>query len=461
MHKSKVPVIVAFIAIFAVQALLNVGYLQPRWNREYSMGKQTLASGLGADQAFLQLLGFREFLAGMLWVRGDTFFDNGNYDAVLPIIRIVTMLDPKNIDVYGTGMWHIGYNFTDEEQRSDRRYIPTALALGKEGCKNNPETYELFYEEAWLWYHKIDDDYPQAVNWLNQALERPDTPPARKNLKRNALERNGQPEEALEYMYTLQDLAKADYEKYHDFQSAADVGALNNNVDTTVVRLVQRGYMAKKNGWYETGDYDTKPPFDVGFSAKVTVLEPGVLKVEGTWNVLPVGSRLRLVLRDKDLNGAIPAGMDWDKLATDVNMDPPKDLTFMQDQLFVKNRHFNRRVDMSKDPTMYPFSKDKYVVEFYYNPRSAPPHIQDKFGYNGEGMTDSNFLRTDVRPNQRVIYTSMELTQDQILRRGEWQDKTPVVKTKNYQDTVSADPNEDVIMVPSLRTGNTGATNKG
>ena len=109
---------------------------------------------------------------------------------------------------------------------------------------------------------------------------------------------------------------------------------------------------------------------------------------------------------------------------------------------------------MSKDPTMYPFTSQKYLVEFYYNARSAPPHIQDKFSWNGEGMTDKNFLNTTIRPGQRCVYTTLELTKDQILRRGEWQDRVPVVKTANYVETGSKGKQDDVLLdIPSLRGG--------
>jgi len=201
--------------------------------------------------------------------------------------------------------------------------------------------------------------------------------------------------------------------------------------------------------------YDVNPPFEVGFSVKATVVEPRVIRFEGTWNVLPVGTRIRVVLRDENFPGAHGGELNWD--ASDkVDLDPPKDETFMQEQLFVKNRRFNKKVDMSKDPTMYPFTKDKYVLEFYYNPRSAPPHIQDKFGWSGEGITDKNFLNTTIRPNgQRVVFTTLTLTKEQILRYGDWVDKTPVVKTANYVETTQGSgANDDVILkVPSLRSG--------
>jgi hypothetical protein len=186
----------------------------------------------------------------------------------------------------------------------------------------------------------------------------------------------------------------------------------------------------------------------------VTVLEPRVFRVEGTWNVLPVGTRVRIVLRDANMKDAVPGAMPFDKLATNVNLDPQRDLTFMQDQLFVRNRRFNKRIDMSKDPKMYPFDTDKYLIEFYYNPRQAPAHIQDKFGWNGEGMTDRNFIRTDIREGQKVVYAALEISKDQLFRRGEWEDRAPVLKTKNYVEVNTAtDEEDDIIYVPSLRSG--------
>jgi hypothetical protein len=109
---------------------------------------------------------------------------------------------------------------------------------------------------------------------------------------------------------------------------------------------------------------------------------------------------------------------------------------------------------MSKDPTMYPFKSDNYDVEFFYNPRSAPPHIQDKFSYNGEGMTDRNFINYDVRKGQRVVYWKGQFTRDQILRHGEWTDKVPVLKSPNYVDsTTTYDKDTTIIQIPSLRAG--------
>ena len=432
--------------------------LGSHWAVDFSPGKSAVNSGLSPDQLLFVLGGFRELIAGILWVKADSFFDTGNYDAILPLIRLVTILDPHQIDVYATGMWHIGYNFTDEEQRSDRRYIPAALALGREGYTNNPTTYEMFFETGWMWYHKIDDDYEHAVDLFVRAQQLPDMIPARKNLLAMAYQREGRPEKALDTYLSLYDKALGEYQKDQSFGSRQNRDTIENNIDTTLVRLVQRGWEADHNPELakvtDKKLYDNYPPFDVNFSAKVTVTDQRVLKVEGTWGVQPVGSRIRIVLRDADYPGASGAQMEWDS-AQGVNLDPDKKLTFMQDGLFVKNRRFNRKIDMSRDPTMYPFASDKYVVEFYYNPRSSPPHIQDKFSWDGSGMTDKNFLNTEVRKGQRVIYAKLNLTRDQLLRRGEWADRPPVVKTANYVEpkNVYDASSDSIIEIPSLRSG--------
>jgi len=442
------------------QAVLQAGVLQPLWSKNYSPAKagksgSLVDRSLSPDQMLFALAGFRELIAGILWVRADSFFDTGNYDAILPIIRLVTFLDPKQVDVFSTGIWHIAYNFTDEEQRSDRRYIPPAVALAKQGCEGNPETYEIFFETGWLWYHKIDDEYDQAVKYMEEAYKRPDIQPARKNLRSVVLQRAGKVDEGLENYYRLLDDAQKVFEKNQDvFQARQNRDAIVGNLDTMIVRMVQRGYMAGKEG-RPLNAYDVFPPFDTGFSVKVSVLQPRVVRFEGTWNVLPVGSRIRCIIKDADWDvfSKYPAQMNWE-FSDDVNLEPPRDKTFMQEQLFVRNRRFDKTVDMSRDPTMYPFKSKRYLVEFYYNPRSAPPHIQDKFSWNGEGLADKNFTNTEVRPGTRVFYTYLELDKDQLLRKGEWQESTPVVKTKNYVEVERTYIKDDqILQIPSLRSG--------
>lgn len=447
--KQKQFLFGALAALLIGQGALQRAIIFPDWKRNYSPGQQGVASELAPDQLLVALAGFREMVAGILWVRADSFFDSGNYDAILPIIRLVTWLDPKQIDVYATGMWHIGYNFTDEEQRSDRRYIPSALALGKEGALKNPQTYEMFFETGWLWYHKIDDNPEKAVEWFKEAHKRPDMITARRNLLTMALQRDGKVDEALGKFFDLEDAAAKLYKADPAYGNQQNRDTIENNIDTMLVRMSQRGVFAQEGGYYDQGGYDTQPPFDVGFSARVTVEDAKILRVQGTWGVQPVGSRIRFILRDSDYPHAAPGGMVWDA-DDEVSLDPPRNITYMQDGLFVRNRRFDRKLDMSRDATMYSCTKPEYVIEFFYNARSAPPHIQDKFGWNGEGMTDKNFLNTEIRPGARVIYTTLKLTRDQLLRRGEWADKVPVVQTANYKPPKKIKDEPEIIVSPGM-----------
>ena len=279
-------------------------------------------------------------------------------------------------------------------------------------------------------------------------MQREDVVIARKNILNNALQRTGQVDKAAEYMEKNLEEAQKRVSDATEYQSKQNRDTIENNFDNLLVRMSQRGYFAQKGGYYNEGEYDTKPPFDVGFSAQVSVIEPKVIRVSGTWNVLPVGTRIRCILRDKSYPNAIPGGLKWDQ--GEVKLDPPKDLTFMQDQLFVKNQTFDRTIDMSRDPLMYPFTTDQYVVEFYYNPRQAPAYIQDKFGWSGEGLTDKNFLNSEIRPGTRVVYTMMSLTRDQLLRRGEWKERVPTERTKNFVGIGARNIGSDVIKVPGI-----------
>lgn len=485
MQVKKKPLLGAMAGLFLAQGALQIGAIHPNW-RQYQPKEGAAGNeNLDPSQIILNMFGFREFLASILWVRADGFFDQGNYDAVLPLINLCTLLDPHQIDIYSTGMWHIAYNFTDEEQRSDRRYVPSALALGRRGVENNPDTYEIFFETGWIWYHKIDDDYHQAVKWFEFAHERKDIIPGRKNLLSNAYQRNNELDKALDLYYKLLGDAekelKAHPKEYANFQMR---DTIENNLDTMIVRLVQRGTFAqmRSEAEYNAGKYDTNTPapWDVKFTCRVTIESPKVLRVEGTYNVLPVGTRIRFVLRDKESTKKA-AELDWDSRNT-VDLEPSRTTTFLQDQLFVKNRRFSRLIDMTKDPTMYPFDEDQkeYVIEFYYNPRSAPPHLQDKFGYNGEGYSDSNgYVTNDVRKNyvwdtsakdkrgytvdpklkevggmQRALYCAFPVTRDQILRRKEWSmegGKTPQFTSRGFDAKSMAAPESWMIDLPSLR----------
>jgi hypothetical protein len=74
-----------------------------------------------------------------------------------------------------------------------------------------------------------------------------------------------------------------------------------------------------------------------------------------------------------------------------------------------------REIDMSKDPKMYSFKADTYDLTLGFNPRIAPDFVQDRLGWNGEGMTDKRYLRTDIKPGLRMLWLKLKLTRDDLV----------------------------------------------
>jgi len=400
------------VVLFMAQGLVSRAMF-PTWVKNYSAHNVGVAPGLSIDQLLASVAGLREMVAGILWIESDEYFHTGQFDAILPVIRLVTWLDPRQIEVYATGAWHIGYNFTDEQNRSDRRYIPLALQLLDEGVQNNPNTYELYYDTAWMYYQKIDDDYPKAVDWFKKAIEQPDIEkiPAIKSMLSNAYLKNGQIEEALDFYWGLQQAALKTYKETKNEQFRISHDTQEKNVDNTIIRMASRGYFAKKDGVYEQYPYDTKNPLDLNFTVRLTTIDPKIVQVTGTWGIPASGARIRLVIRDADYN------LEW-KPAGSLDFEIDKDRTYMQELLYTQNGRFNQKIDMSRNPTMYRFDSDEVMVEFYFNPRSAPAHIQDRIGWDGEGMSDANYLNTEAREGTRILLAQFKIKRQDIMTRG-------------------------------------------
>jgi tetratricopeptide (TPR) repeat protein len=229
------------------------------------------------------LSGFRQVIAGLLWVRADSFFHSGNYDAILPVIRLITWLDPNWLDPYATGAWHLMYNFTDTDQRSDRRYLPAGLSLLKEGIANNPSQYDMYKEMGWNNYDKIKN-FPEAAKYYAEGMKNDpkfDITQIEHALA-HSLEKSGRVDEAIA---TWEDAVRRHKAILDDPKASQEEKARN-----------QSGYENSKRNLFITRvrqyhrKTQTQPPVDVQFSAQVVRVRPRVLEVSGQWNL--VGSKL-------------------------------------------------------------------------------------------------------------------------------------------------------------------------
>ena len=111
-------------------------------------------------------------------------------------------------------------------------------------------------------------------------------------------------------------------------------------------------------------------------------MRPKVFKISGQFNSQD-GSRIDVRITDwnygdKSTNSSL----------NDFSVDPAE--TILVDSISVRKNHFEREMDMSKDPKMYSFSQPSYRVVLSYSARTTAPHLLDRFGWNGEGMTDAD-----------------------------------------------------------------------
>ena len=346
--------------------------------------------------------GLREAVAGMLWVRTDEYFDEGNYEAIPPMIRIITWLDPHNTDIYKTGAWHMDYNFTDEQNRSDRRYIPFSVALLEEGIANNPNDSTLYSDLAQTHLIRKMEDYPNAVKWFQKGQQLASTQPDTWDVTgvghglAHALTACGRIDDAIaEWKYVIAQHQARLNKKPNDFIETEVLRVAVKNLQETILRKKWRATM-------------TQPPVDAHFDAMLSRVSPMYFVLTGTLQlpqskgfVLETGAHQwepadgdRVEIRLQDYDYHVPATK-----AFTLNYDPGKATTIMQDSTSVHKGTFRKSIDMATDSTgtqpMYPFLSDKYLVTVWTNPSSEsdiPSSVGDRIGYLGEGMTDHKYI---------------------------------------------------------------------
>ncbi len=401
---------------------------------EVSVGQS--ASGLNNEFMLLPLLGFREAAAGLLWVRCDEFFHSGDYDAILPLVRMITWLDPHADNVYVTGAWHLSYNFTDSSERSDWRYIAPSQALLDEGIINNPNISDIKFEKGWQNYDKIKD-YPAAARAFESAIAGPygnesgvkgtddypyATPLKTLHILAHTYERMGRIPEAL----AVWQKARARTEK--EMANAKNPGMEIDYALKQMHASEMHNYAETKQRYfdrYTTTHHDptinptkfpyvlapppnspnqTPRPWDVALKTQIDVTRPHVLKISGTFNTAN-GSRINVWIADWDYK---PKGLGQ----TLTSFDVEQDTTILHDSISVREFKYSREMDMSKDPKMYSFVSDTYRIVLDYNIRQSSPFLQDRFGWSGEGLTDSNPAHVVLDRSPGVMATKMIEGQD-------------------------------------------------
>jgi hypothetical protein len=460
MLSSKIRTLLAVIGFFLL--LPVAGFLQtkidpyrPQYEPQSGDPDATnqIVSQLPIEFAVGAMTGFREAVAGLLWVRTDEFFDNGDYAAVIPMIRMITWLDPHQVDVYETGAWHMDYNFTDADQRSDRRYIPLALALLREGIKNNSNVPDMYGDMAFTHYFRKFGDFVGAADYFQQgqtAMEKLDVR-AEQNPKNaelqdlrntadnsitttshglaHALEAEGLiPQAEAQWRYCI---------ARHELNIKNNVGNIYSDKSSEQVAAKQLNEMELRAKWRPM---DVQNQVDFGFDAQLVRVAPKVFLVKGTLNA--IGAQSYNLEKHQVKWGPIP-GCRVEYRLSDAGYVPPvlsnfglgggqidPTVTIMQDSASARDGKFQRKVDMSQDPDMYSFTAKKYTITFWFNPSNpsdCPPNVQDRIGWMGEGLKPNKYYDTSgIIPGNEahpvaglhMFKKTITLTQDDLLGKS-------------------------------------------
>jgi len=444
-----------FIGIIAMQYMIDPQV------REIHKGEQTKFQGLSNEFILGPLLGLQEAVAGALWVRADEFFHEGDYDAILPIVRMVTWLDPHQLDVYITGAWHLAYNFTDSSERSDRRYIPAAQKLLEEGDANNNRVYDIAFELGWQNNDKIKD-FDRSEKWFRTASTRkgasksgePSEPAPLhvRHMLAHSLERQARIEDANAiWRELLKETTPKMNANPNDFTIKSLHDSEAHNLKLNLERMFSR-YKHRINFELEgkvvrTVDPVTGEPspndcflsldpakdgapvgqprpaavsipwkanFDTTRNGHTTILfnSPRILDIKGIFN-MGDGARVGVKLHDDNYR---------ESSSKEFSFEVDQSQTIMVDSLAVRGAEFGRKIDMSKDPKMYSFTQNAYYLVLTFDPRLSASFLQDRIGWSGEGMTNPKYewiikpQRPEVgQKDNKIIRKVYRITRDQIL----------------------------------------------
>lgn len=162
---------------------------------------------------FNLFFGFRKVAANFLWLQVDRYWHQGMYWRMIPLMKTCVALDPNFVDAYLLGAWHLSYNATakmpDTPVRDQvwhpkyevcvgekEKYYYFGVDFLRDGIRNNPRDYRLYFDLGFAVYRVKLEDYANAVKYLTEAIRHPHQRWVPRQLY-ECLEMNGQFEDAL------------------------------------------------------------------------------------------------------------------------------------------------------------------------------------------------------------------------------------------------------------------------
>ncbi|MHB1458161.1 MAG: tetratricopeptide repeat protein [Armatimonadota bacterium] len=406
-RNSKIILLLIAIALVPVIVKLQATIDPQRGQFQPGKGIGSVMSKVGNNPVVLPsqfiagtLIGFREVIAGLLWVRTDEFFHSGNFDAITPMIRMITWLDPHQVDVYSTGAWHLSYNFTDSAERADRRYLAPAIKFMEEGIENNPEVWDIKLGLGFMIHALKTLDFKETIRWELEASKSKDAKLYVHRQLAHAYTKDGNIDAAIRQwskcVNQSKELLKLDPDD-REYFTHHEVSV--KNLDELLIRKANRASLPNRQ---------TK----IFLEAKIRKIGPKELVVIGRTN-LPDGARIDFTLADTDFLDYNQRKME--QFTWDVDPDETACYDVGMHGILVTKGKFQSKYNFSKDPRMYAFKKEKYVITISFNPRTANSAVQDIVGWSGEGISgDSKYLDTSI-PGLRRLRKVITMNRNEII----------------------------------------------
>lgn len=147
----KLSAIVSLVLSFLISIFL--------WNVDYLSLRSQYRSNMPFYEVLINSLGnIRYTLAGYLWIRTEFYIHySGNVTInqlteIAYYTRFITMLDPNFVEAYDFGAYQLAF-FVNKPQEG--------LNFIKEGVKNNPNYWKLYYT-AGIIYSQKEKNYVEA-----------------------------------------------------------------------------------------------------------------------------------------------------------------------------------------------------------------------------------------------------------------------------------------------------------
>ena len=110
------------------------------------------------QESLTRLEGMFGEVCDRLWERTDTYWHRGEFERCIALMRLITRIDPHDIQAYDDGAWLMQNQLRDDE----------AEAFLREGLGWNHDSYDLYFSLGYFYYNRLRFD--EATRYLETAV---------------------------------------------------------------------------------------------------------------------------------------------------------------------------------------------------------------------------------------------------------------------------------------------------